>query len=106
MDDLIRRSDALNCSKIVYIEYLETDDGWYTEGEADYIPVVKKRGIEAISAVDAVPWEFLERYADWFCAAVSAPEFVREAKSFYKSTCAAMNGGVIDQRREDDADGG
>lgn len=38
--------------------------------------------------VDAVPWEFLERYADWFCASVSFPEFIREAKAFYRSTAA------------------
>ena len=34
---------------------------------------------------DAVQWEQLERYADWFCADVSYPEFVREAKAFIKS---------------------
>jgi len=53
-DDLIRRSDALNCSHIVYIEFLEIDDGGYIEGDADCIPVVKKRDIESIPAVDAV----------------------------------------------------
>ena len=44
---------------------------------------------------DAVPWEQLERYAEWFCAQVSYPEFVREAKAFCKSTIAAMKGGNI-----------
>ena len=42
-------------------------------------------------------WERLERYADWFCAQVSYPEFVREAKAFCKSTQAAMAGGNISQ---------
>ena len=46
--------------------------------------------------IDAVPWDFLERYAVWFCADVSFPEFIREAKSFYKSKQAAMNGGTYE----------
>lgn len=33
--------------------------------------------------VDAVSWEFLEEYAEWFSAMVSFPEFIREAKQFY-----------------------
>ena len=33
--------------------------------------------------VDVVPWEVLARYADHFCALVSYPEFIREAKAFY-----------------------
>ena len=33
--------------------------------------------------VEAVPWEKLERYAEFFCADVPYPEFVREAKLFY-----------------------
>lgn len=40
-------------------------------------------GFENAPTVDAVPWEFLERYAEWFCATVSFPEFIREAKQFY-----------------------
>ena len=49
-----------------------------------------------IPAADVVPWEWLERYADYFCAEVSMPEFIREAKMFYESTNKAMQGGVID----------
>jgi len=45
--------------------------------------------------IDAVPWEFLERYAEWFCAMVSFPEFIREAKQFYLDSCNAMKGGAI-----------
>lgn len=41
-------------------------------------------------SADVVPWELLERYADWFCALVSYPEFIREAKAFYISTQEAM----------------
>lgn len=48
-----------------------------------------------IPAADVVPWEWLERYADYFCAGVLMPEFVREAKMFYESTNKAMQGGVI-----------
>lgn len=53
--------------------------------------------------IDAVPWEFLERYADFFCAVVSMPEFVREAKAFYEGSWRAMDGGAIG---EDGADNG
>lgn len=51
---------------------------------------------------DVVPWEFLERYADWFCAQVSYPEFVREAKGFYENTTRAMDGGTIGEQEGDD----
>lgn len=52
--------------------------------------------INAIPAADVVPWETLMRYANYFCALVSMPEFVREAKMFYDSTKAAMDGGNIE----------
>lgn len=48
--------------------------------------------------VDAVPWEFLERYAEWFCAGVTFPEFIRETKQFYADTCKAMEGGGVDEQ--------
>ena len=51
--------------------------------------------IEEAPAEDVVSWEFLERYADYFCAIVSMPEFIREAKAFYASTKNAMEGGHI-----------
>lgn len=51
--------------------------------------------LQDVPTVDAVPWEFLERYAEWFCAMVSFPEFIREAKQFYLDSCNAMKGGVI-----------
>lgn len=54
-DDYIKRSDALNASKIVYIEYIEIDGDGYEDGNADEIPVVFKRDIEAIPAADVVP---------------------------------------------------
>lgn len=52
--------------------------------------------LDEVPAADVVPWEWLERYADYFCAGVSMPEFVREAKMFYEGTNEAMKGGVID----------
>ena len=55
MDDYIKRSDALNASKIVYIECLYLDDEEYEEAEADDIPVVFRRDIEAIPAADVRP---------------------------------------------------
>ena len=58
--------------------------------------MVEYQKIEELPAADVVPWEWLERYADYFCAGVSMPEFVREAKMFYASTNEAMQGGVID----------
>lgn len=81
MSDLIRRSDALAA---------------FAESTSAMPEKQGRRRIEEIPAVDAVPWKFLERYADWFCAAVSMPEFIREAKAFYKSTNEAMKGGHID----------
>ena len=52
--DYISREAALNASKIVYIEHLETDDDQYIEGECDFIPVVFKKDIEKIPAADVV----------------------------------------------------
>ena len=49
-----------------------------------------------LEPVDVVPWSFLERYADWFCAMGSFPEFIFEAKRFYLDSIRAMDGGVID----------
>jgi len=53
------------------------------------------REIERLPDGDVVQWEFLERYADWFCADVSMPQFVREAKQFYQDSNRAMTGGHI-----------
>lgn len=55
MADYIERDAALNASKIVYIEYIEIDGNGYEDGNADEIPVVFKRDIEAIPAADVVP---------------------------------------------------
>lgn len=55
-----------------------------------------REALKKIPNVDVVPWEFLERYASFFCAYVSMPEFIREAKMFYASTQRAMEGGEID----------
>lgn len=54
MSDYIKREDALNASKVVYIEFLETDEEGYIEGDADYIPVVFKKDIEKLPAADVV----------------------------------------------------
>lgn len=54
MSDYISREAVLNASKIVYIEYLETDDDQYIEGECDFIPVVFKKDIEKIPSADVV----------------------------------------------------
>ncbi len=103
-DDLIRRSDALNCSHIVYIEYLETDDGGFIEGDADCIPVVKKRDIESIPAVDAV--EGVVRCRD----CVHYYDVLRQGTQFESGSCDRWFDGTAfspddycsrGQRRED-----
>lgn len=54
------------------------------------------KAIGATPTADVVPWEWLEQYADYFCARVSIPEFVRKAKMvFYKE----MNGGANNERK-------
>lgn len=59
-------------------------DALIVEGNKDgaygYVSIYE---IANAQTIDAVPWEFLERYAEWFCATVSFPEFIREAKQFY-----------------------
>ena len=59
--DYISREAALNASKIVYIEHLETDDDQYIEGECDFIPVVFKKDIEKIPAADVVE----QKHGEW-----------------------------------------
>lgn len=79
MDDYISREAAIKAAKCHYPKANEMIDG-----------------IILVPAADVVPWEWLKRYADYFCAGVSMPEFVREAKMFYEGTNEAMKGGVID----------
>ena len=55
MTDYIERNKALSASKIVYIEYIELDDDGYEEVDADNIPIVLKKDIEAIPAADVKP---------------------------------------------------
>lgn len=55
-----------------------------------------KAKLETIAPAEVVPWSFLERYADWFCALVQYPEFIREAKRFYLDSIGATEGGGID----------
>ena len=78
---------------------------WVEENECytDKFKRIMEGVIDQQPTVDAVPWEFLERYADWFCASVSFPQFIKEAKAFYKSSVAAMDGFIIadGERKED-----
>lgn len=62
------------------------ETGWYDALEC----------VEKLPPADVVPWPFLERYADWFCALVQYPEFIREAKQFHQDSIGAMKGGGID----------
>lgn len=54
MIEYIKKEDALNASKIIYIEYLEEDNNNYIDADADFIPVVFKKDIEMIPAADVV----------------------------------------------------
>lgn len=72
MIEYIERDKALNASKIVYIEYIELDYDGYEEADADNIPVVLKKDIEAIPAADVKPvvrgkWEE-DRVDKWRCS--------------------------------------
>lgn len=58
------------------------------------------KAIKAVPSADVVPWSVLERYADWFCAIVSYPEFIREAKMFYLDSIRAMEGGGIAENED------
>lgn len=51
--------------------------------------------IMALQPADVVSWVYLERYAEWFCADVSFPEFVREAKAFLGASGVFQEGGEI-----------
>lgn len=73
-------------------EYIEHHDAI----QQIMLVIDKERKLLSDAATDAIPCEVLERYADWFCAGVPYPEFVREARQFYESTYRAMDGGVID----------
>ena len=53
--EYIERAAALNASKIVYIEYIEVDGEGCEDGNADDIPVVFKKDIEALPAADVAP---------------------------------------------------
>ena len=73
--------------------YCHTTDGRCC-GPDDVVELYEE--LKAIQAADVVPWEWLERYADYFCAGVSIPEFVRKAKMvFYKE----INGGTNNERK-------
>lgn len=79
MDEYIKRSDALNASKIVYIEYIEIDGDGEEDGNADDIPVVFKRDIEAIPAADVQPivwayWKTVEHKKSRVCSHCESDE--------------------------------
>ena len=62
--------------------------------EAHY-PTWYAEQIKAIPPADVVSWAYLERYAEWFCADVSFPEFIREAKAFLKASGGFQEGNEI-----------
>ena len=54
-----------------------------------------KRWIDAVPPADVVSLAYLERYANLFCAIVTFPEFIREAKAFLKAFGGFQEGGNI-----------
>ena len=89
MKDYIEREAALNFETKITAN--PADIQAISQGMSLYA-----KHIADIPAADVVTWSFLERYADFFCAVVSMPEFVREAKAFYLSTCQTQDGGETD----------
>ena len=87
-DELISREQAIDALDGVKVDEKNCDeyDIGYNDGinfaisKLSVLPTAQPEPCE-----DVVQWEQLERYADWFCADVSYPEFVREAKAFIKS---------------------
>lgn len=80
MDKYIKLQDAIDALEEEPEIWCETDEEAATRNQWER----DKVAIEAVEPEDVVPWSVLERYADWFCAMVSYPEFIREAKMFYK----------------------
>lgn len=66
---------------------------WDTSGLETANVVENVLGI--IPPADVVSWAYLERYAEWFCADVSFPEFIREAKAFLNATGGFQEGDKI-----------
>ena len=80
-------------------------DWWYSSfgqeetKEAEAIRKVMnavEESIKVMPTAPVIPYENLRRYADWFCAQVSYPEFVREAIQFYEDSSGAMEGGTYE----------
>lgn len=80
MDKYIKLQDAIDALGEEPEIWCETDEEAAMRNQWE----MDKVAIEAVEPEDVVPWSVLERYADWFCAMVSYPEFIREAKMFYK----------------------
>lgn len=80
MDKYIKLRDAIDALGEESEIWCETDEEVAMRNQWE----MDKTAIEAVEPEDVVPWSVLERYADWFCAMVSYPEFIREAKMFYK----------------------
>lgn len=93
MSDLISRQEAYETLSEYYHHRTEIQHKGLREA-LDRVP-----SAEPVRMKDSVPWEFLERYAEWFCALVSYPEFIREAKRFYEDTYKAELGGNIDDSK-------
>ena len=80
MDKYIKLRDAIDALGEEPEIWCETDEEAAMRNQWE----MDKVAIKAVEPEDVVPWSVLERYADWFCAMVSYPEFIREAKMFYK----------------------
>ena len=61
-----------------------TDGLEHVKYSQEYGHVVLVCDIIYAPTTEVVPWAFLERYAEFFCADVPYTEFVREAKLFWE----------------------
>lgn len=80
MDKYIKLRDAIDALGEEPEIWCETDEEAAMRNQWE----MDKTAIEAVEPEDVVPWSVLERYADWFSGMVSYPEFIMEAKMFYK----------------------
>lgn len=71
--------------------WCETDEEAATQSQWE----MDKVAIESVPPADVVSWAYLERYANWFCADVTFPEFIREAKAFLKASGGFQEGNEI-----------
>ena len=105
MDDYIKRTDALNASKIVYIEYISVDDEGFEDGDADDIPCVFKEDIEKIPAADVrenVHGHWIDTGSGEECSVCHEIQYGYDSERRFCASCGAIMscGAVMDGGKE------